>query len=382
MKFYPGYVRSAAAALAIAAAGCGVDAAREEAFGRQAFEAGDWRGAAEHFAKSIEAAPGGVDATIMLARAKLALGELDAATAALASLPPENASDADVVLLSAQIDFFAKRHASARDAFLRIARNASLNAETRSEGWAGAGAVDCFLASVAPESDPLLRDKARTELLAALRLNRRNAAARYHLGHLYRDVFGYVEAAKQQFDYFVYLDNAAGKRTQDVMRKIIPALKAEIAAKAAARPGAAGRNSVECAALLAKADGRMAKKDYATASKLYSDALSKDPLSYPAAIGLARSREQNKNLKDALRAYIIAVELDPYAVQTALDAAALAGRLGRWASATELYSRALAASDTSAKAAEGLEKALSKAGKTKAAELYRDYRAFIPARRK
>lgn len=381
MKFSRGYVRSALAALAAAAAAGCTDPEREAAYGKESFEAGDWKGAVEHYSKCLEASPGEIDGKIMLARAHLNLGELREAEAALASLPPENASDTDVLLVGAKIDFYAKRHEAAREKFLRVAKDKSLDAKTRSEGWAGAGAVDCFAECVSPGADPVLRDRSRVELLAALRLDRRNPAAYYHLGQLYRDSFGYVDAALQQLRYFIHLDKSGGKRVQDVAMKAIPALKNERAAKSAARPGAGNRNPREAMALLSKADALYGKKNYDAASKLYAGALAKDPLSYAAAVGLARSRERSGNPKDAVRAYKIAAELDPEAVDAMLAAARLSSRLGYWATATSYYSLALAARDNNRDAVAGLIAAHEKSGNPKAAEIYRGYLEFLPPAR-
>ena len=65
---------------------------------------------------------------------------------------------------------------------------------------------------------------------------RRAAAAWYHLGLVYRDAFGYYEAALEQFEIFVRLEASASPRVQKVLRTIIPALKEQISREAANRP--------------------------------------------------------------------------------------------------------------------------------------------------
>lgn len=378
------YAHSACGAIAAAllGAGCGgADPAKEAALGDASFAAGDWKKAAARYEKSLEKRPAHADTLVMLAQARFNLGELDAARAAVAAIPADFAADADVRLVGAKIDFFSKNHAAAREKFLAVAEDASLDAITRAEGWAGAGAVDCFLDGMANGSDAELRAQARTELLRALRLDRRNAAAHYHLGVLYRDSYGYPEAAKEQFDYFTRLAQIADRRVQDTMHKTIPALKNAIAAKAAARPGAASRNAVACTAALAKADALFRKNDFDGAGDLYAQALAKDPLSYPSAIGLARSRERSARtrsaMKKALDAYITVCEIDPGSTQAILAGAALAMRLERWATAAALYSRAIAASPSSTKALDGVATALAKAGRAKTAAVYRKYREFV-----
>lgn len=372
-------------AAALLAAGCaGDDPAREAALARAAFDAGDWNRAEVHFSKQLELAPGNADAAILLAQSRFNLGRLDDARKALSQISPQYTGDADARLLSANISFFEKEYDAARSLFLEIANDQSLDAKTRAEGFAGAGATDCFLACTAKEDpDGSLRARARTELLTAMRLDRRNPSAHYHLAILYRDSYRYIEAAKDEFGFFTQLaaQGAAGKRVQDVQHRSIPALKNEIAAKAAGRPGAANRNSVQSTAILAKADALAGKGNFAGAAKLYAQALETDCLSHPAATGLAktaaRAARNDGERKKALEAYITASSLDPYDTKTAIAGAELAGRLGRWATAAALYSRAVAATPASKAAVDGLAAALEKSGNRKTAEIYRKYRARL-----
>ena len=258
--------------------------------------------------------------------------------------------------------------------------------QTRATGWAGLGVVDYVQVGLNPSRGEL-RDKARTELLRATQLDKRNAAARYHLGRLYRDAFGFIEAAKEQFDFFVHLQtDVADARVQRVQREVLPSLRDEIAKKAASRPGASGRDAVGCTASLAKADAFLRKRQGKEARTAYADALKKDPLSYPAAIGLARTCEvidkSRNGQNEAYKAYCTACELSPSAVKTHIAAGDLAMKLESYANATRLYSRAVAASPADITAIDGLIRALRKSGNAKSAAVYQRYRDTLPKRKR
>ena len=112
-----------------------------------------------------------------------------------------------------------------------------------------------------------------------------------------------------------------------------------------------------------------------------------DPLSYPAALGLARAWERTDKTKTgqtkALECYQTACALRPSAVSTLLTAGALALRLGYPSQAVDIYSRAVAASPTSLDALDGLIRALRKCGgKNAVAQAYQLYRESIAAKRK
>ena len=140
-------------------------------------------------------------------------------------------------------------------------------------------------------------------------------------------------------------------------------------------------------AALAKAEAARKKGRGKDALKLYQEALAADPLSYPAALGLAKAWEttdssQNGQQK-AFEAYKTACTLRPSAVTTFVTAGALAMKLGFVSQAVEIYSRAVAASPTSFDALDGLIRALRKVGnKGKVAQAYQSYRDSIPANRK
>jgi len=372
------------AALALAAlCGCGSkDGQKELAEGREAYEAHNLEKAAKLLAKSLERAPDRVDALLLLARAELDLGELAAARKRVARAA-ELSDDVDVKTLAAQVAWHAKDYDESERLFRSLADDAKLAPALRAQSWAGVGVVE-----MARENSHL----ARIAFLRALRLNFRDAAARYHLGLLYRDAFGYCEAALEQFQVFVRLEADATPRVQKVQRSFIPELQGKIAAEAAGRPGAASRDSAAAAAALSRAAAAEKAGKNDTARKEYEAALKADPLSAPAALGLAqcwqktapskkRGGEANPQSR-ALDFYQLACALQPSRVSTFLTAGALAAKLGQHARAAEIYSRAVAASPTSLDALDGLIRALRKQGKPKIAQAYQLYRESIPAKRK
>ncbi len=373
-----------AAALAAAAlAGCGPkDGLKELAEGREAYEVRNLDKAAKLFEKSLERAPDRVDAILYLARTRLDLGELEAARK-LVARAAELSDDPDVKTLAAQVAWHAKDYDEAAQGFQALADDAKLSPEVRAQAWSGLGVVE-----MARENSHL----ARIAFLRALRLNFKDAAARYHLGLLYRDAFGYCEAALEQFQVFVRLESDATPRVQKVQRSFIPELQAKIAAEAAARPGAASRDSAAAAAALARAAAAEKAGKNDTARKEYAAALKADPLSAPAALGLAECWQKTSPSKKkggeanpqsrALDFYQLACALQPSRVSTFLTAGALAAKLGQHARASEIYSRAVAASPTSFDALDGLIRALRKQGKPKIAQAYQLYRESIPAKRR
>lgn len=208
----------------------------------------------------------------------------------------------------------------------------------------------------------------------------------YHLGHLYRYApFGYPEAARDAFDAFVHLSGAemSSVRVQKTQQSIIPELKDTISRAMAERPGAAQRNSAASVAALSKAEAATKKGNHKAARTAYQEALTADPLSYPAALGLARAELKidatAAGQKKALATYRTACSLKPSAVATLVEAGALAERLALPAQAREIYSRAVAANPASIDAIDGLYRSIRKAnGDRKVAQAYQAYRDILP----
>jgi tetratricopeptide (TPR) repeat protein len=230
-------------------------------------------------------------------------------------------------------------------------------------------------------------DIARIALFRAIRLNRRNPAAWYHLGLLYRDGFDrYYEASREAFNFYVRLEQTADIHMQKVQRSYIPDLNETINRKAASRPGVADRNSEKAAALIAEAEGLQKKGQLTKARKKYEDALAADPLSHKAALGLAviipKVEKTPAGAKKQLDAYRTACALQPTSTSTLMTTANLAFRLGFHAVAQDYYSRALATDPTDLAALDGIVKSCRKVGKGNIADAYQAYRDELAAKRK
>ena len=369
---------AASAAIVCAIVGCEPsDGAKELDLGRKAYEVHDLKKAEKLFAECVRLAPGNIDALLYLARVKLEAGDIPAARDWIDKAAAAG-DDVDVKLVAAQVAWREGDFAKSAAAYSSVANDSKLSPELRAQGWTGLGIS---------EMTGKRHHLARIAFLRAIRLNRREASAWYHLGLLYRDAFGYYEAAKEQFEIFVRLEASASPRVQKVSRAVIPDLTAQINREAANRPGVSKRDSAACAAALAKADAAKKKGNLRNAREAYQAALSADPLSYPAALGLAEAWAKTDSTKagqtKALENYKLACTLRPGAISTFLTAGELAARLGYHAQAAETFSRAVAASPTSIMAIDGLIRALQRTGGHKAeARAYQLYRESIPLKRK
>jgi len=350
--------------------------ATDLAEGKAAYEIGDYKKAERSLDKCLKLAPNTVDALVYLVKIKLAIGELTQAREFLDRAQELDGGATDIRFLDAQLNWNLKDYPESAQVYNEMAENQELDAETRSLAWTGLGIVEMTCNNY---------HLARIDFLRALRLDRRNASAWYHLGLLYRDGMGYAEAALEQFEIFVRLEAEADIRVQKVQRKFIPELKETIAKTAADRPGAAGRNSEASAALIVKAEAEWKKGNFKTARQRYQEALNADALSYPAALGLAKAWLKTDATKagqqKALENYRLACALRPSAVSTFLTAGELAAKLGLHAQAVEIYSRALAANPASIEATDGIIRALRKTNRAKVAEAYQLYRETVAKRK-
>ncbi|MGN0855369.1 MAG: tetratricopeptide repeat protein [Kiritimatiellia bacterium] len=353
--------------------GCGDDdgsAAYRD--GRAAFAAGDFARAEACFADCLRRAPAHVDALLMQTRTALRLGEVARAAEAVTRAETLAGDDSDVIELVGQVAFQGNDFVAARKAFARLAGNAAFEASVRSRGHAGLGVVD--YACIKNETLDETAARARTAFLTAIRLDARNAAAHYHLGRLYADVFHYLEIAQLELTHFVYLAPKDDPRTIRVRDKLLPGLQSAITAALQRHPGAGRRNPSACTVALAKGDAAFAKGQKKKAKLHYGEAHAADVLSYPAAIGLAKCAD---TAKEALTYYKLASEIRPSSAVTltALGDAAL--KVGSPAVAEEAYSRALAASPKDATALARLVSTLRKNGKGRVADVYRRYGAEL-----
>ncbi len=370
---------SSAALVALTLVGCGArDGKKELAEAEVAYGVRDLGKADRLLAKSLSYVGDNVDALIWAARVKLELGDLSSAADFLGRAEGLSGGDVDIELLGAQIAYHSKDYEAAAKRFAAVADNRNLSAGLQAEALAGLGVVEMTRNEY---------DAARIAFLKAIRLDRRNAAARYHLGLLYRDGFGYTEAALEQFEIFVRLETDADVRVVRTQRSIIPELKETLARQAMDRPGASQRDSSAAAAALARATAARKKKDYRTAKREYAQAVAADALSYPAALGLAEmwaaTDASLSGQKKTLEIYRSACALNASAVKTLVTTGDLAYKLSNYATAVETYSRAVAANPADLTAIDGLIRSLGKVGgRRKIAAAYQAYRDFVVASRR
>ena len=365
------------AVLLLVLSGCGPkDGVKEFNEGNAAYGTRSLEKAERLFEKSLSYAPENVDALVMLARVQCDLGKMQEASETIAKTVGLEPSAVDTALLDAEIAFYLNDYARSVKRFTDVASDASAGAEAQALGWTGIGIVE-----MACEN----RDLARIAFLRAIRLDRRNASARYHLGLLYRgDSYGYLEAALEQFEIFVRLGDKADPRAVHVQRVIIPGIKEDISRRAMERCSG-HRNASESAKRIAAADAAFKKGNFKVARTEYEAAAKADVLSYPAMLGLAKSWEKTdataSGRQRALDCYKTACALRPSAVSTLLKTGELAARMGQHATAAEVYSRAVAANPSDISAIDGLIRALRKAGSAKVAAAYQSYRDAISVRK-
>jgi Tfp pilus assembly protein PilF len=364
------------AALIGVLAGCGAnDGLDDLADGKAAFAERNFKKAATLFSDSLAVAPTNVETLVYMALTKLTLGELTDAKSIIDRAASIAGGDEDVLTLSGQIAWHLKDYPAAYAAFEKLAVSGKYDATTKSAGWTGLGIVEMSQDKI---------DAARVAFMKAINLDRRNASAYYHLARLYRDSLGYNDAALDEFKNFAYLAPADDERTQKVKDSYIPELTDLIAREKAAHSPVGKRNSDICADQLAKAEAQFKKHNYKTARGCYEEAYKADPLSYAAALGLARVWQKidatNAGQKRAFEYYKTACKLNPSAISTYNTTGELAAKLGYHAVAVNLFSRAVAANPKSYDAIDGLIRAhcrtQSKDG-IAAAKLYQDYRDSI-----
>ena len=366
----------AAMLLAAAVSGCGPDdGLKELEAGRKAYALKDYGKAEKCFRDSVAVNPSNVDAMVAMAQVYLELGRLQEAVSWIAKAEADAGEDVDVRLLSAQIAWHSKDYDKAYRIYSLLSSDGMLDAKVRSRAWAGMGIVE-----MARNEFQL----ARVDFLRALRIDRRNAQAWYHLGLLYRDGFGYHDAALEQLNVYVRLETVASPRVQKIQRVVIPGLREMITRAASERPGVASRNSSLAATAIAKAEKAWKSGRYAVALKHYQEAFAADPLSYPAALGLAnaylKTDASAAGAKKALDCFKSACALRPGAFSTYLKAGELAERLSLHAQAVEIYSKAVAANPSSLAAVDGLINAFRRAGSPKKViSAYRQYREILPS---
>lgn len=348
------------------------DGSADVARGRASLAQQDFRGAAASFAAAARVCETNFEARLELALVDLRLGEVSGADSAArdaVALCPESA---EARLAAGQAAYLKKDYARAIELFAAVAAEKSLSDALRSDAFIGRGVVE-FAQNAC--------DAARISFLRAMRLNRRNAAAWYHLGLLSRDTYRFDEAALEQFEVAARFSDPREERAKKISREIIPALRSAIVAAAAAKPGVAKRDPGAAAKLIAEGDRLQQKKMIRAAIKKFEAAFGADPLSDAAALRyaqlLALNDKTSAGVDKALAAYRAAIDQRPEKQANYLAAARLAYENKRWATAAAIMDRAVAHDPENRQALDLLIAALQKAGKSKQAEAWKSYRAEV-----
>ena len=316
-----------------------------------------------------------VDDYVDEAAAKLAVGEIAAAQAAVSNAYALASEDVDVRLLKAQIDFHGRDFASAAKLYRGVANDESLDRKVRAQGWAGLGVVELYTDARG--------DLARLDFLRALRMDGKNASAWYNLGSVYRDSFRFYEAACDCFETFVRLETNDLDKVSKAQRTYIRDLREERTNAILEIPGARTVNAASCSTALQAAEAAVKKGTFKTAKLRYEEALKADPTSFKAALGMAKTSLKTDateaGKKKALEYYHWACKLGPSSVSTFIAAGDLAYSLGGGfvLRAIEFYSRAMAADPTNTTAIDGLIRSLRKNNQKSTSDAYQSYRDFL-----
>lgn len=360
--------KNAFAVLALALlAGCGPDdGAAEFEKGERAYAARDLRTAAACYGVAAEKNATNFTARIKLALVNLDLGELPAAKAAVDAALAVDPTSAEAKLVDGQIAYLARDYARAKKDFDEVAAAKQLPGALRSQALSARAVV---------EIATNMFDRARLTLWRAVRLDRRNASAWYHLGHLSRDTYRFEDAALEQFEMAGRLMKEPA-RAKAIARDTIPALRESLRAKIATRPGAANRDPGAAAKLVAEAEA-VAKKDPKRAAAKYAEAYAKDPLSYVAALNHAKalmsSSKSDADTMKALAAFQDAIDQRPNSQETYRTAARAALGRGKPMRAEKFLSQALAHDPEDKATLEIYVQTLRRLGKPTEAKLYDTY---------
>ncbi len=349
------------------------DGSAAVAKGLAALEVQDVRGAIAEFEKATRVCTTNFEARLQLALARLRLGEVapaDQAVKEALELCPESA---EARLVDGQVAYLMKDYDRALADFNAIAAERSLPSALRSAAFVSRGVVE-----MAKDANEF----ARISFLRAMRLDRRNASAWYHLGLISRDFFHFNAAALEQFEMAARFSDPREARTKKLSRDVIPALRSAIQREAAAKPGVAKRDPGAAAKLLAEGEKLQKRKMIRVAIKKYGAALEADPLCDAAAVKYAYLLSLNdktvSGVDKALAAYRLAVDQRPERQANYLAAARLAYANNRAVTAVQIMDRAISHDPENRQALDLLIASLLKIpGKAKLVEAWKSYRAEV-----
>ena len=348
-------------------AGCGKDDGTVEfEKAEAAYAARDFGAAAVFYGEAAAKNPTNFEARVKQAVSLMNRGELQSAQSAVDSALALRPNSGEVVFIDGQLAYFAKDYARAKKDFNAVASASALSSELRSQALAARAVMEIAAGTFT---------RARLTLWRAVRLNRRNAAAWYHLGHLSRDTYRFEDAAIEQFGMAARLTEDP-VRAKAITREVIPALRESLRSKMSSKPGAAKRDPGASAKLVAEAEA-LAGKDARKSAAKFAEAYAKDPLSYAAAYNhakaLAASAKTDRQVQAALTAFQDAVDQRPNSQETYRTAARAALSRRYPMRAEKFLSQALAHDPENRRTLELYVQTLRRLGRTVEAKLYGDY---------
>lgn len=351
----------------LAAAGCVPDdGAADFQKGEAAYVARDLAAASAGFRTAAEKNPTNLVARVRLASVNVELGDIPAAKAAIESALAVDPTSAEAMLLDGHIAYLAKDYARAKRDFAEIIADRGLPGSVRSRA---------LVSQAVMEITANMFDRARISLWRAVRLDRRNAAAWYHLGYLSRDTYRFESAALEQFQMASRLMKDP-VRAKAVTRDIIPMVMESLRAKMAGKAGAAKRDPGAAAKLVAEGEA-LAKSSAKGAAAKFAAAYEKDPLSYAAAWNFARSRadtaKSDAEVSKVLQAFQDAIDQRPNSQLTYRTAAKFALGCRRPMMSAKFLSQALAHDPEDKATLANYVQALRRLGKNSDAKLYEAY---------
>jgi len=332
----------------------------------------DLKGAAAAFKRAGEVCATNFEAQVRLALVDLELDDAAGAAAASDAAARMCPDSAEAVYARGAAAFRAKAYAKALADFTAVATERTLPDGLRSAAWSARGVVE-----MAQQS----HDAARISLLRALRLDRRNASAHYHLGKLLHEAFHYDEAATEQFALAAGCPGVPPARARQIRGEILPALAKSSASTVAAVLGGEKRDAAAAKKLLAEGESLQKRKMSTAAARKFTAAFLADRSNEAAAQKVAQEVPKVDRsvaaVERALEAYRVLIALRPSRLANYTEAARFAYQNKRWAVAVQVMDRAVAQRPEDLPALDLLIASLKKAGKTGLQEAWSAFRAEI-----
>jgi tetratricopeptide (TPR) repeat protein len=299
--------------------------------GNIALKEGRLEEAANLFQSAAAKNPTNFTTRLTLAIANLNLGEIDKAEKAITSALSLDPDSAEAFLVEGQIAYERKEYRRALSNFGAISSESSLPKAIRSNALVSRGIVNYITSSF---------DASRVDILKAMALDARNAAAWYQFGVLSRDS-RYFEAALIQFNMASRCLPKGDSRIERIERKILPDLRKRMEADA----------------------------------KSFIGKVSKTPLE--DANKIAASVKKASDVDKALAAYRLAMAAKPFSQKVYNDAVAFAKSKGRWAIVVEFLQRSIMHQPGDKRTVAAMIEALPKVGRKKEVAMWKEYLSLL-----